>query len=41
MLGVRSFGLSRSSHILNRSFDVVLATVGLIVVGPLSRSWRF
>ena len=35
MLGVRSFGLSRSSHILKRSFDVVLATVGLIVVGPL------
>ena len=35
MLGVRSFGLSRSSYMLKRSFDVVLATAGLIVVGPL------
>ncbi len=35
MLGVRSFGLSRSSHLLKRSFDVVLTTAGLVLVGPL------
>jgi exopolysaccharide biosynthesis polyprenyl glycosylphosphotransferase len=35
MLGVRSFGLSRSSRLLKRSFDVVAASIGLLVAGPL------
>ena len=35
MLGVRRFGLSRSSRLLKRAFDVVVASVGLVAVGPL------
>ena len=35
MLGVRRFGLSRSSRFLKRAFDVVIASVGSVIVGPL------
>jgi exopolysaccharide biosynthesis polyprenyl glycosylphosphotransferase len=35
MLGVRRFGLARSSRLLKRAFDVVVATIGLIVVSPV------
>jgi exopolysaccharide biosynthesis polyprenyl glycosylphosphotransferase len=35
LLGVRRFGLSRSSAVLKRSFDVLGAAVGLILVSPL------
>ena len=35
MLGVRPFGLSRSSHLLKRSFDLVATSIGLIAVGPI------
>jgi exopolysaccharide biosynthesis polyprenyl glycosylphosphotransferase len=35
MLGVRSFGLSSSSRLIKRAFDVVAATIGLVVVSPV------
>lgn len=35
MLGVRRFGLSRSSRLLKRAFDLVGASVGMIVLAPL------
>lgn len=35
MLGVRRFGLSRSSQLLKRAFDFVGATVALIVLAPI------
>jgi exopolysaccharide biosynthesis polyprenyl glycosylphosphotransferase len=35
MLGVRRFGLTRSSRLTKRAFDVTGATLGLIVVAPL------
>jgi exopolysaccharide biosynthesis polyprenyl glycosylphosphotransferase len=35
MLGVRRFGLSRSSWRLKRGFDVVVASIGLVAVTPL------
>lgn len=35
MLGVRRFGLSRSSWLLKRAFDVVLAGIGLVVASPV------
>jgi exopolysaccharide biosynthesis polyprenyl glycosylphosphotransferase len=35
VLGVRPFGLSRSSRILKRIFDLIATGVGLIVVGPI------
>jgi exopolysaccharide biosynthesis polyprenyl glycosylphosphotransferase len=35
MLGVRRFGLSRSSHLLKRGFDLLAAAAGLLVVGPV------
>jgi exopolysaccharide biosynthesis polyprenyl glycosylphosphotransferase len=35
LLGVRHFGLSRSSLLLKRGFDVVLATLALLVLAPL------
>ncbi len=35
LLGVRNFGLSRSSRILKRAFDIVGATFGLLVLAPL------
>ena len=35
MLGVRPFGLSRSSHLLKRAFDVAGSAVGLVAVAPI------
>lgn len=35
MLGVRRFGLSRSSMLLKRSFDLLSTSVALIFLGPL------
>jgi exopolysaccharide biosynthesis polyprenyl glycosylphosphotransferase len=35
MLGVRRFGLVRSSRLLKRGFDIVAASAGLLVVAPL------
>ncbi len=35
MLGVPHFGLARSSRLLKRGFDLVLTTVGLVVLSPL------
>lgn len=35
MLGVRRFGLSRSSRILKRAFDLTATSLGLIVFAPL------
>ena len=35
MLGIRPFGLSRSSRLLKRGFDLVATTVGLLAVGPV------
>ena len=35
LLGVRQFGLSRSSAILKRGFDVAGATLGLLVLAPV------
>jgi exopolysaccharide biosynthesis polyprenyl glycosylphosphotransferase len=35
MLGVRRFGLSRSSRALKRAFDVAASAAGLLVVGPV------
>ena len=35
MLGVRSFGFSRSSRTIKRAFDVVMASLGLVLVSPI------
>ena len=35
MLGVRRFGLTRSSRVLKRGFDLVGASVGLLAVAPV------
>jgi exopolysaccharide biosynthesis polyprenyl glycosylphosphotransferase len=35
MLGVRSFGFSRSGWLIKRAFDVVMASIGLIAVSPI------
>ncbi len=35
MLGVRRFGLSRSSKLLKRTFDVLLTSLGLLIVAPV------
>jgi exopolysaccharide biosynthesis polyprenyl glycosylphosphotransferase len=35
MLGVRRFGLSRSSRLLKRAFDIALTGAAVLVVGPL------
>ena len=35
LLGIRQFGLSRSSVLLKRSFDVLGATLGLVVLAPV------
>ena len=35
MLGVRPFGLSRSSQLLKRAFDLVATSVGLLAIGPI------
>lgn len=35
MLGIRCFGLSRSSRLLKRGFDLALASFGLLLAAPL------
>jgi exopolysaccharide biosynthesis polyprenyl glycosylphosphotransferase len=35
MLGVRPFGLSRSSRALKRAFDLIVTTIGVLAVSPL------
>ena len=35
VLGVRPFGLSRSSRVLKRGFDLVATSIGLLAVGPI------
>ena len=35
MLGLRPFGLSRSSRLLKRSFDIVAASIGFLAVAPV------
>jgi exopolysaccharide biosynthesis polyprenyl glycosylphosphotransferase len=35
LLGVPHFGVSRSSRLLKRAFDLVATTIGLVVVSPL------
>jgi exopolysaccharide biosynthesis polyprenyl glycosylphosphotransferase len=35
LLGVRPFGLSRSSRLLKRVFDLVAASLGLVIAGPV------
>ncbi len=35
MMGVRPFGLSRSSHLLKRAFDCIATSIGLLAVAPL------
>jgi hypothetical protein len=35
MLGIRRFGLSRSSRAIKRGFDVVIASIGLVMVSPI------
>jgi exopolysaccharide biosynthesis polyprenyl glycosylphosphotransferase len=35
MLGIRRFGLSRSSRLLKRSFDIVMGSFVIVTVGPI------
>jgi exopolysaccharide biosynthesis polyprenyl glycosylphosphotransferase len=35
MLGVRPFGLSRSSRLLKRAFDVIATSIGLVIAAPI------
>ena len=35
MLGVRRFGLSRSSHLLKRAFDLLVASITLLLISPI------
>jgi lipopolysaccharide/colanic/teichoic acid biosynthesis glycosyltransferase len=35
MLGVRPFGLSRSSHMIKRAFDLVATSLGLLAIAPI------
>jgi exopolysaccharide biosynthesis polyprenyl glycosylphosphotransferase len=35
MLGIRRFGLSRSSRMLKRAFDLVLVSIGLVLISPV------
>jgi exopolysaccharide biosynthesis polyprenyl glycosylphosphotransferase len=35
MLGVRPFGLPRSSHTLKRGFDIVATSLGLLAISPI------
>ena len=35
MLGVRPFGLSRSSQLLKRAFDLFATAIGLLAIGPI------
>jgi exopolysaccharide biosynthesis polyprenyl glycosylphosphotransferase len=34
MLGIRRFGLSRSSRMLKRAFDLILVSIGLVLIAP-------
>ena len=40
MLGVRPFGLSRSSRALKRAFDLVATSIGLLAIAPLIAAHR-
>jgi exopolysaccharide biosynthesis polyprenyl glycosylphosphotransferase len=35
LLGVRRFGLPRSSRLLKRAFDIVVTSIALVVIGPV------
>jgi exopolysaccharide biosynthesis polyprenyl glycosylphosphotransferase len=35
MLGIRRFGLSKSSRLLKRAFDLVITAVGMLLVAPI------
>ena len=35
MLGVRRFGLSRSSRVLKRTFDLAVGSIALLILSPL------
>ena len=35
MLGIRRFGLSRSSHLLKRTFDLAVGSIGLLMLSPV------
>ena len=35
MLGIRSFGLSQSSRLLKRGFDLAATSIGLLLAGPI------
>lgn len=35
MLGIRKFGLSRSSHLLKRAFDLALGSIVFVILSPL------
>jgi exopolysaccharide biosynthesis polyprenyl glycosylphosphotransferase len=35
MLGIRPFGLSRSSYMLKRCFDLIATSIGLVFIAPL------
>jgi exopolysaccharide biosynthesis polyprenyl glycosylphosphotransferase len=35
LLGVRRYGLTKSSFLIKRAFDVVMATLGLVLLAPL------
>jgi len=35
MLGIKRFGLSRSSRLVKRSFDTIVTSAGMLVAGPL------
>ena len=41
VLGIRSFGLGRTSRLLKRAFDLAATTIGLIVVGPIIAAIAF
>ncbi len=35
LLGVKQFGLPRSSHVVKRAFDVVATTIGMVAIAPV------
>src|SRR4051794_21977658 len=41
LLGLRRYGLSRTSWLVKRSFDVVVASIGLLVASPLLLAMAF
>ena len=41
MLGIRRFGLSRSSRALKRAFDIVVGSIGLLVISPFISAIAF